>query len=368
MGIFWTMLAAALLCFGPAEPAAASSGPFRPTKEQWANLSVATVKSMAFRTTIQTDGNTAYDEDAETQVFSPYTGRVTRILAKPGDEVKQGEPLMFVAAAESVQARSDLLNARTQFDLAKAAEKRQHSLYLAKSGALKDWLQSQADLATAENNLRAAQEKLSILGISGSGKTASAPVMAPISGTVIQRQVGLGQYINSAAGGAASPVYTIGNLSKLWMIANVRESDAAKVRVGDPVEVRVPACPGKLYKARVTWVSPAIDPVSRRLPVRAEVENRDGKLKAMMFADFDIVVGKESAAPGVPQGAIVYEGDETRVYVAGSDGTIAMRRVKLGRTRHDGMVEVVSGLAPGERIVTGGSLFIDRAIRMKAEP
>lgn len=384
----WLVLAAVLAAAGlallfqdkePAPAAVQSSAPgaFRPTKEQWANLSVAPVQAMTFRTEILTEGNLAYDEDATTQVFSPYTGRVTGLYAKLGDAVRKGAPLMAVAATEFVQARSDLINARAQLDLAKAAEERQHALYLAKSGALKDWLQSKADLATAQSNLQAARGKLVILGKSDreikeielrtKPGSSDAQVLSPISGTVIQRQVGLGQYLNSAAGGAATPVYTIGNLSRLWMIANVREADAASVKVGQPVLVRVSAYPGRVYKATITWVAPAIDPVTRRLPVRAEIENSDGALKAMMFANFDIVVGNESTSPGVPQNAIVYEGEKTRVFVARSDGTIVMREVRLGRTREDGMVEILYGLSTGEKIVTGGTLFIDRAISMGAK-
>ncbi len=370
------MLAAAGIFLGsrhaeplPAAAKLSDSGSFRPTKEQWANLSVLTVKAMAFRTEILTEGNLGYDDDEQTQVFSPYTGRVTRIFAKLGDAVKKGQPLAAVAASEVVQAKSDLSNARTQLDLAATTEKRQHALYLAKSGALKDWLQSRADLANARNNLDAARERLRILGQPESGNSGQeALLLAPISGTVIQRQLGLGQYINSAAGGATSPVYTIGKLSKLWLIANVRESDAAKVHVGEPVTVSISAYPDRTYQARISWVAPSIDPVSRRLPVRAEIENRDGALKAMMFASFDISVGRESTAPAVPQSAIVYEGEEARVYAVLDDGSVEVRKVRLGRTRHDGMVEVLSGISPGERIIAAGTLFIDRAatMRMKA--
>ena len=367
------------LRFNHVEPAtepvlAAAPGTFRPTKAQWGSLKVAPVQAMSFRTELMTEGNIAYNDDTMTQVFSPYTGRVTRVIAKLGDVVKKGAPLMAVAATEFVQAQSDLIAARAQVTLTTASEKRQHALYLAKSGALKDWLQSQADLATAENNLRAVQNRLRIMGKSDAEISAleDAPqglrmspeslILAPISGTVIQRQVGLGQYINSAAGGAVNPVYTIGNLSTLWLIANVREADAPQIRVGQPVEVRVLAYPDRRYKARVIWVAPAIDPNTHRLPVRAEVENADGTLKAMMFASFSIMTGKEAIAPGVPQSAIVYQGEETRVYVARNDGTIAIRPVKLGRTREDGMVEIASGLAAGEKIVTSGTLFIDRAV------
>jgi cobalt-zinc-cadmium efflux system membrane fusion protein len=368
----------------------AAPGTFRPTKEQWAGLKVIDVEVKPFRSEQITDGNIAINEDTTTPVFSPYSGRVTRVIAKLGDKVKTGEPLMAVQASEIVQTQNDLVaalatmnTARSQLRLAEANEKRQHELYLAKSGALKDWLQSQADLSTAQNALRsaetaraAARNRLRILGKSASEIAAQedspntqqmnpeAVVRAPISGTVVQRQVGLGQYIASATGGASTPVYSIGNLSTVWLIANVRETDARTVSIGQPVEVRVLAYPGRVFKARLTWIAPAIDATTRRLPVRAEVENPDGALKPMMFANFSIITGGEVAAPAVPQSAVIYEGDKARVWVALDDGSVAARSITVGRT-NDGMVEVTQGLTAGEKIVASGTLFIDRAAQVK---
>jgi len=381
--------------FFAAEKSAAQAPPpapgtFRPTKEQWAGLKVINVETRAFRSEQITDGNIAINDDTTTPVFSPYSGRVTRVIAKLGDKVKTGEPLMAVQATEVVQAQNDLVaalatmnTARSQLRLAEANEKRQHELYLARSGALKDWLQSQAELSTAQNALRsaetaraAARNRLRILGKSTAEIAAQedspntqqmnpeAIVRAPIAGTVVQRQVGLGQYIASAAGGASTPVYSIGNLSTVWLIANVRETDARTVSIGQPVEVRVLAYPGRVFNARLTWIAPAIDATTRRLPVRAEVDNPDGALKPMMFASFSIITGGEVAAPAVPQSAVIYEGDKARVWVALDDGSVAARPIAVGRT-HEGMVEVTQGLAAGEKIVASGTLFIDRAAQVK---
>ncbi|MBV9192326.1 MAG: efflux RND transporter periplasmic adaptor subunit, partial [Betaproteobacteria bacterium] len=275
--------------FGAGESRAASGpttapapGTFRPTKEQWAGLKVWPVESYTFRAEQITDGNIAINDDTTTPVFSPYSGRVTRVIAKLGDTVQQGDPLMAVEASEVVQSQNDLVaalatlnTARAQLKLAEANEKRQHDLYLAKSGALKDWLQSQADLASAQNALRsaetarsAARNKLRILGKSPSEISAveNAPnsqqmnpeaiVRAPIGGTVVQRQVGLGQYIASAASGATTnPVYSIGDLSTVWLIANVRETDARLVQIGQAVNVRVLAYPGRVFNAHITWIA-----------------------------------------------------------------------------------------------------------------
>ncbi|MGA2550119.1 MAG: efflux RND transporter periplasmic adaptor subunit [Burkholderiaceae bacterium] len=365
-------------------------GTFRPTKGQFASLTIAPVKSLVFRTSRDTEGSIALNDDTTTPVFSPYSGRVTRLIAKLGDVVKSGGPLMSVDATEFVQAQNDLLSAvaalrtsQAQAQLAQANENRQHELFLAKAGAQKDWLQSQADLAAAQSSLRTAEvvlasveNRMRILGRSDvqigalesaaptQKMTAEAIVVAPIAGTVTQRQVGLGQYINSAANGATAPVYAISNLSSVWLIANVRETDAPLMRVGDPVEVRVPAYPGRVFKAKLAWVAPGVDPNTHRLPVRAEVENQDGALKPMMFATFSIMVGESVTAPGVPQSAVVYEGEEARVWVARDDGSVESRKIRVGRTQDD-VVEVTQGLTAGEKIITSGALFIDRAAQVE---
>jgi cobalt-zinc-cadmium efflux system membrane fusion protein len=132
------------------------------------------------------------------------------------------------------------------------------------------------------------------------------------------------------------------------------------MRIGQAVEVHVLAFPGRVFKAKISWVAPSIDPNTHRLSVRADVENPEGALKPGMFANFSIITGDPETAPAVPQSAIVYEGDTARVWVAGDDGTIAVRSVRTGPSL-DGMVEILAGLSPGEKIVTSGALFIDRA-------
>lgn len=356
-----------------AQPArTAPPGTFFPIKSQWENLKIAPVQTMSFRSEQITDGVIAYNDDTTTPVFSPFSGQVTHVIAKLGDVVRKGDPLMTVAATEFVQARSNLINARAQVNLAIATEKRLHGLYEAKAAALKDWLQSQADLTTAQSNLQAVQNQLHILGKSDGEISAlendknlsqinpEVLVRAPVSGTVIQRQVGLGQNIQSVSAGAANPVFTIGNLSTIWLVANVRENDAPLMRVGQPVEVHVLAFPERIFKARISWVASAVDPNTHRFPVRAEIKNTDGALKPMMFANFNIVTSHEVSSIGIPQGAVVYEGSETHVFTANNDGTLAVRPIRVGRATGD-MLEVTSGLTVGDKIVTRGALFIDRA-------
>ena len=342
---------------------------FVPTPQQLLSLAIKPVESRMFRTETTTDGTIALDDDLTTPVFSPFSGRVTKIFAKPGDRVERGAPLMMVEASEFVQAQSDLITAKAQFNLAETNEKRQHELYQSEGAALKDWERSQVDLAAAEAALAAVRNRLRIFGktdreITELEQAPKVPAMnpesivaAPISGTVVQRQVGIGQYIQA---GSSNPVFSIGDLSRVWMIANVREVDGSIVHVGDAVEVRVLAFPDRLFKAKISYVAPSMDPNTHRLAVRADIDNRNGLLKPQMFANFTILTGSEIAALAVPKNAIVYEGETARVWILAPNGALAPRQIQIGRTDGE-LIEVVSGLTPGEKIVVSGGLFIDRA-------
>ena len=169
--------------------------------------------------------------------------------------------------------------------------------------------------------------------------------------------MGPGQYLQS---GSSNPVFTIADPSSVWLLANVRESDAGLVRLGQTVEVRVPAYPTRVFKAHVTYVAAIIDSNTHRLPVRAEIENRDGALKPEMFASFRILTSDATESPAVPEMAVVYEGSLAHVWVVVGDGLVSLRPIRTGRL-NDGLIEVLEGLKPGEQVVTKGGLFIDQA-------
>ena len=358
-----------------------TDGAFRPSETQWASLRLASVRQVSFRDERATDGKIAINEDTTTPVFSPYSGRVTRLIAKPGDVVERGAPLFAIDASEFVQGQNDLVTAvagvdkaRSRLALAQTGEKRQRELLAIRGGALKDLEQAQSDLIGAQGDLRSAEialaasrNRLRILGRSDEeiGKLekvdrigAESIVAAPIAGTVIQRKIGLGQYITV---GATDPIFTVGDLSTVWLIANVRESDAPKMKVGAAVEVAVLAYPGRIFNAKLAYVAPALDPNTRRLPVRAEIRNPDHELLPEMFASFRIVSGDSRLMPSVPQEAVVYEGAQARVWVARPEQkSVVTRPIEVGATTN-GLVEVRKGLSVGEAVVASGTLFIDRA-------
>jgi cobalt-zinc-cadmium efflux system membrane fusion protein len=373
-----------------AEAPAPEAAAFAPTEQQWAGLKVQRVAEPDLAPQVQTEGRIALDDDVSTSVFSPYSGRVTRVIARAGDVVAAGAPLFAVQSTELAQAQNDMVSAlatlktaRAQLDLAVTNENRQHQLFLGHGAALKDWQQSRVDLATAQGSVSSAaiavaavRNRLAILGltprdIARIGSTpnlesvsADTVVRAPIGGTITQRQISPGQNIVGAvaSSGAAGAVYVIGDLSRLWMVANAPETDAAKFHAGDLARVTVPAYPGRQFAARVTYVAPVIDPVTHRLLVRAEVANPDGALKPDMLAQFEILTGAATPTLSVPETAVVYEGSDAHVWVADpARKTLALRPIKVGPAI-GGAVQVLGGLKPTESVVTSGAVFIDRSL------
>ena len=373
-----------------AEGAAAAGSPdlFQATAAQWRDFDVQPVRPMSFQDQQDTDGKIATNDDRTTPVFSPYTGRVTRVFVQAGAVVSKGQPLFAVQGSEFVQAQNDLgaaeaaeQSAQVQVKSAAADEARLHQLYQADGASLKDWQTSQTTLAAAQASLRSAQVSMSAvqnrlkifgesdreIGALAIGARArklqpEAVVAAPADGTVVARQVEPGQFVSGAASGTSTPVFSISDLSTVWLVANVREADAGKVRLGDQMNVRVLAYPDRVFHAKVTYIAPAVDPVTRRLAVRAEIANADRVLKPEMFANFGIDTGPASNALAVPEDAVIYEGQNAHVWLARPDHSLGSQQVRLGRSA-GGLVEVLDGLRPGDRIATSGALFIDRAVK-----
>jgi cobalt-zinc-cadmium efflux system membrane fusion protein len=354
---------------------------FMPTDAEWASLAFEPAKEQQFRAEHITEGKIAVNEDSSTPVFSPYAGRVVRLLVKPSEMVERGQPLFVIEATDTVQAQNDFVtalstlnSARSKLNLAQINEKRQNDLYAGKAVPLKDWQQSQDALVGAQNDQRAAEtaleaahNRLRILGRSEDQITqfqqtrqisADTPIYSPLAGTVVQRKVGPGQFISS---GASDPVFVIGDLSTVWLTAYVRESEAADVRLGQEIDYTVLALPGRSFKARIDYVAAAIDPATRRLLVRATIDNKEGLFKPEMFANVTIYAAGDHVSVGVRKQALIYEGDRVRLWVAHDDDkSLELRQVQTGLTNGD-LVEVKTNLKPGEKVVTRGSLFIDRA-------
>lgn len=357
---------------------------FRPTREQLAQLKVAPVSVGANATLVRANGSIAVDADHSTPILLPFSGQALDVYVEPGQRVTRGQALLAVASPELVDARNALLTAAAQaastreaVQLASQNAARQKALFETAGGAQKDYLQAQAELVTAQSGqraaqsaLRSAQDRLGLFGKSpgeiralGSASKSlsqqSATVYrAPVSGVVVDRNVSPGQFLSA---GGNSPLMTITDLSRVWLVAQLSESDAAAVKLGDVVEVTTPAVPGRVFQAKIDNVGAALDPATHRLPVRASVDNADNLLKPQMFASFTIRRALDGTVGVlVPASAIIHEGDSARLWLLGRDGLLHGRKVEVGDTE-GGFTRITRGVSPTDRIVVSGALFVNEA-------
>ena len=366
-------LVKAMLAPKPVPDTPLPPGAFRPTQQQMAQLQFATVQGGANVELVRASGSIQADGDHSTPIVLPFSGQVLQVLVEPGQRVTRGQPLLRIASPELIDARGTLLAAGAQ--RASAAEAlriaqgnltRQKAITETAGGAMKDYLQAQADFAAAQSAARqadsaqrAAQDRLALFGrTEGVGTSAYTVYRAPVSGIVADRAVAPGQFLSS---GNATPVMTITDPARVWLVAQLAESEAANIRVGDQVVVTTPALPGREFTATIDNVAAGLDPTTHRLPVRATIAYAEGVLKPQMFAAFTIRrpvdAGKGVLVPAV---AVIHEGDTTRVWVRAKDGLLYGRPVQIGDT-DGGLTRVLSGLYPGDRIVAKGALFVNEA-------
>lgn len=358
---------------------------YYPDPKQWASLATAPVSMFIFRTEHLTEGKIGVDEDRATLVYSPYAGRVIKLLAKPGDIVTAGQPLFVVESPDMVQAQNDFITAaaglnkaRSTLDLAKIVEQQSKSLYETKAGPQRDLQQAQAATIAAQSDLRSAQisleavrNRLRILGksdgeITTFGETGAinpqTTIYSPIAGTVVQRKVGPGQYVNTTSNSAAASdaTFVIGDLTTVWVIAYIRESEAPNVKVGQVMHFTVLAFPNREFSAMINYVATSFDPGTRRLLVRATINNSEKLLRPEMFASVTILTDEGESSLAVPREAIIYNGSSARVWIAHDDQSVEARNIKVGLSSGQ-LTQVLDGLHLGEKVVTKGSLFIDQA-------
>ena len=380
--LLWIAIAS-LLHRDPATAPATPPGTFRPTPDQMAALKTMRVGYATSEDRTLASGAITVDGDRSTPVLMPYAGQVVQVLADAGQYVQAGQPLLLVKTSDFVDARNGLFATRAAFQNAQAQlatatrnVERQRQIFETAGGAQKDYLQAQTDLVAAQSTARttaaalgAARDKLAILGktpreirrLEGSGEVSGihdrTTLHAPIAGLIASRDVSAGQYVSQ---GGDKPVMTITDPSHVWLIAQIAESDANAVHVGDAVTVTTPALSGRIFHATIDLVGAALDPQTHRLPVRATIINLDSALKPQMFASFSIQRPRRNSTLRVPAAAVIHEGDSARVWVVRQNGLLQARTITAGGEQ-DGAVVVLAGLKPGERIVTAGALFVNEA-------
>lgn len=338
------------------------------SEEQAASVKVDPVETRDFAVFKTSVGTINFNEDLLVQVFSQYPGKILKAFYNVGDDVEKGSVLFTIDSPDLLQAESTLLAARGVLELQKKILARATGLLRQGGSAQKDVDQATSDEQTAEGNLKAATDAVRIFGktdaeiekiVADRRIDSTLVVPSPIAGRIVARNAAPGFLTQP---GAAPPPFQVADISTMWMVANVVETDAPAYKVGQPVDVTVPAYPDKVFKGRVTAIGSTIDPNTRRQLVRSKVEDPDHLLRSGMYASFVIRVGDPVHSLAVPENAVVREGDGTMtVWVAEDSHHFTRRTVGTG-LREKGWVQILDGLQPGERVVTGGAVFLSNML------
>jgi cobalt-zinc-cadmium efflux system membrane fusion protein len=312
------------------------------------------------------------DANAVAHITSRISGRVVKLVAQLGQRVKAGEPLVVLNSIQLGEAKTNYIKARSLQDIAKQHLDREEGLYAKKITAQKEVLQARADYDTARAQYQAARETLRLLippdQVGRLDWNASGPPLSefslasPIDGIVVKRDLTVGSMVDSNV----EPI-TVIDLDKLWVIANVFEHDIATLRRGASASIKVDALPDRKFDGEVTYISDSVDPKTRTVQARIEVPNREHLLKLGMFAHARIesLLGSREVL-GVPDEAVFDVGGKQVVFVALGNGRYEPRVVRIGEIGVD-LVEVASGLRPGEQVVTRGGLVLKAMMLNQAE-
>lgn len=338
------------------------------SEKQASTLKTGPVESRDFTLFKTAVGTIDFNEDFLVQVFSQYPGKILKANFNIGDDVKAGDVLFTIDSPDLLQAELTLLATAGVLELQKRTLVRVTQLLKAGGSAQKDVDQSTSDEQTAEGNFKAARDAVRIFGktdaeidqIVDKRKVDSVLLVAsPISGRVVARSAAPG--FLTQPGNAPAP-YAVADLSTMWMIANVIETDAPAYKLGQSVEVTVPAYPDTVFKGRVTTLGSIIDPNTHRQLVRSQIDDPKHLLRSGMFASFVIRVGDPMRSFAVPANGVVREGDGTMtVWVTSDSRHFTKRTVKIG-LQQDGWIQILEGLQPAEIVVTDGAVFLSNKL------
>ncbi len=299
-------------------------------------------------------------------VVIPLTGRVTSVLAKIGDFVQQGQPLLTMESADADAAVSSLQQAQASVTQAKSAlakaqmdHDRQKDLYEHGATPQKEVFNAQAVVVQAQaavEQTQAATEqskrRLQILGIGPDTYGQRVTIHAPLSGKVLEMSVVNGEFRNDLS----APLMTIADLSSVWVTSDVPETSIRLVKVGEPVKIELAAYPGETFRGRVTLISDMVDPQTRTVKVRAELPNPGGRLKPEMFGNIQLAEQSEALAT-VPAGAIIATDGKALVWREIGKGVFEKVAVTIG-VQAGGRVAILSGLRKNDRIVVDGVMLL----------
>ena len=357
-------------CEGPGSNAANSSSArdssnaelFTIPQEQMSHVQVLTVQPTKLTRSLRLTGAVAYNSFRTTPVITQVSGPVSRVVVVPGQDVHQGEPMLYVASPDYSQLRTNYLKARSAYALAQKASVRAQDLYEHHAIAEQNLEQTQSAEVQAGGDLAAAQAALKVLGITDPDALMNAPpsfevpVKAPISGLVVEQDVSAGQLIQPGT----TQCFMISDVSNVWVLVNVYQKDLPYVHVGDAVTIQTDAYPDDFH-GRISYLAASLDPNTRTLQARIETNNPGEKLKKDMYVAAIVNAGVMPNAIALPDAAVLRDSvNQPFVYAAASATQFGRRSVTLGESLN-GQTEITSGLKAGDRVTGNGSLFLQFA-------
>jgi cobalt-zinc-cadmium efflux system membrane fusion protein len=328
-----------------------------------AHLTTASPRSIARRASVSAAGKVDFVPSRVARVGPPIAGRVGTLPVVVGQKVGRGTVLLTLESVEVGRARGEFLTAKTRVDQAKAEVERENRLLAGGATSERAVLVAQTEQAQAQAQLRAAEDRLSTLGLGASATGQSVSLVAPIAGTVLQVNARLGQPV-----GPTDTLVVVGETEQVWLGVDVYERDVGKVHVGDDVRVSSIAFPGRVFEGKVDQLGSVIDPERHVLDARIVLPNQDGALKPGMTASARILgeaAGDGGTALVISRHAIQTVDGAPFVFVQREPGKYEMRPVERG-TELDDDVEILRGLDVKDVVVVDGS-FILKSEALKSQ-
>jgi cobalt-zinc-cadmium efflux system membrane fusion protein len=347
--------------FTSSESKADTAELFTVPKEQLAHLQIVPAEKGPLPRTLRLAGSVAYNAFETTPVFAAIGGPVHEILVAPGQFVQAGQPLLTVTSPDYSVARSAYIKAREASTLSDKLYARSQDLFAHGAISEADLQQAEANRNQAHADLESSTDALRALGVkdpeslikNSTRPTSESPVLAPVTGEIVERLVGPGQLLQAGV----TQCFTISNTNSVWVLVNVYQSDLPFVHVGDAVELNTDSYP-ELFHGKISYLAPALDPNTRTLQARIVTENPGKKLKKDMYVTATVKAGSVADAITVPDAAILRDTEnQPFVYVQSGPNQFARRLVTLGQSVKD-RTQITSGLKESEQVVGDGSLFL----------
>lgn len=305
--------------------------------------------------------------DRSAKISPRVAGKAVRITASQGDRVKAGQVLAYLDSMELDQTWADYIKAQGKVELAGKNLRREETLFEKKVAPEKDVLKAKQELGEAEADLNLAKERFKMLGVNvsqfgsskGNGGHPLIPVTTPVGGVVLEKTITQGEMVNSD-----KTLFTVADLSTLWVVIDIYEKDISRLRRGTGVKVSVTAFPEKTFKGKISYISDVVDEKTRTEKARVTIDNSSGLLKPGMFATVltETTSGGTERLIAVPEEAVIIDGTKRYVFIQTAPTQFKMREIEAARTL-GGRLEVTSGLKEGEMVAVKGAFILKSELK-----